>query len=233
MSDLPLDLDPNLALRIKNATLEIANEYNRLSRQIEKKTQQLDSLLAANGPAGPFPMDFAGMQNRRYNIDFVFEAEDQLSGLPQPLFNGIQEKGVTIESGTIFRCAYVESFVRAIGTGVDRFSGLPTVVQATLSWDSRLNMFDFMWRLRDTGTDREWTNLPQPSLFLGGGYLGPLWLPRRVVLGGGTQILAEVAPFLAVADTSGIFGFFFGGSVTTYELHMSFVGHEEPDRSAP
>jgi len=199
--------------------VEIANEYRRLQRQLESKTQQLSALLEVNAEAGAFPTDFAGVQNRRYSIDFQFNVGDL-----QP-----QERSVIIEGGTIFRCAYIESFVRAVGTSDDPYSASPISVSATLPWNQRLVTFDYMWRIRDTGTDREWVDQPQPSLFGGGGYLGPLWLPRRNILGGGSVIYATIEPFLN-NDTSEFFGGLAG--VQQYITQLSFVGHEVPDGSA-
>ncbi len=224
MSESPLD--------DKLALLNIANEYNRLNRQLDSKTQQLEALLEANGEAGDFPTDFVGMRNRRYNIDFSFkpgvQSEDFVGVMisnPEP-----QERSVTIESGTIFRCAAVETFLRAVGDSVDTFSGDPVAVQMSLSWDQRVDSFDYMWSVRDTGTDREWVNCPQPSLFGGGGYVGPLWLPRRIVLSGNTVLFAYVDPFLSKSaigpNNQATF------TVEEYILQMSFIGHEMPDRSA-
>lgn len=198
--------------------IQIANEYRRLQRQLESKQQQLSSLLEANGEAGDFPTDFEGIQNRRYNIDFQFKPDELIP----------QEKSVMVNTGTIFRCAAMESFVRAIGTGEDAFITAPVAVQVTLSWDQRVNLFDYMFRVRDTGTDREWFNNPQPAIFGGGGYIGPLWFPRRNVLGGGTVIYAEVAPFASSSTGS---AFFSDGTVESYILQLSFIGHEVPDRS--
>lgn len=203
----------------------LGNEYNRLERQLAAKTSQLEALLATNAEAGAFPTDFEGALNRRYSIEFMFEPEASTveAALLQP-----QERSVTIESGTIFRCAYVESFLRAVGTADDPFGG-PATVQATLPWNDRRTYFDYLWRVRDTGTDREWCDTPQPSWFFGGGYVGPLWLPRRNILSGGTTVYATVEPFRnrdAMAT-----GFFAGGSISQYLLQMSFVGHQVPDDS--
>ncbi len=200
--------------------IELANEYRRLQRQLESKTQQLDALLRVNAEAGDFPTDFDGVRNRRYSIEMSFEA-----GSLEP-----QESSVQVEKGTIFRCAAVESFVRAIGTAGDPYTGDDATVQATLPWDQRFISFDFLWRLRDTGTDREWTDQPQPALFLGGGYTEPLWLPRRTILGGGTKIFANVDPFQSVTDDTSSF-FQGGGSVERYLVQISFIGHDVPDGS--
>ncbi len=202
---------------------EIANEYRRLERQLQAKTQQLQSLLAVNGEAGEFPTDFDGAQPRRYSIEYHFVAGDL-----QP-----QERSVNIENGTIFRCAYMESFVRAIGTAADVYSDADVSVQVTLPWNSRVNMFDYFWRIRDSGTDREWMDNAQPSLFGGGGYVGPLWFPRRNILSGGTVVSASIEPFKSIADFAGQSGTFFNdGAVQQYVVHMSFVGHDVPDNTA-
>jgi hypothetical protein len=207
----------------------IANEYRRLQRQLEAKQAQLASLMEINGEAGDFPTDFDGAVNRRYSIDFTFPPGVGFFSDPLP---EAQERSVQIEKGTIFRCAYIESFVRAIGTGEDTFVAPPTepAVQATVPWDLRVLFFDYFWNVRDTGTDREWCSSPQPALFGGGGYTGPLWLPRRQVLGGGTVIYASVAPFLARdVDTIPVF---FQNGIQSYTVQMSFVGHSVTDRSA-
>lgn len=212
-------MDP---LAVQQAIVDLTNEYRRLQRQLEAKTQQLESLTSKNAPGGQFPTDFDGARNRRYTIEFDIQA-----GSTVPV-----ERSVNIETGTIFRCAYVESFVQAIGQASDRFTGEPVTVFATLPWGSRLVYFDFLWKIRDTGTDREWCDQPQPSFFLGGGYVEPLWLPRRAVLGGGTSLFAEINPFVSVTDAGDLPGFFFGGAITAYRVKISFVGHEVPDRSA-
>lgn len=216
MSDV---MDP---VEIQQAIVDLTNEYRRLQRQLESKTQQLEALTAPNAVGGSFPTDFAGARNRRYTVEVDFQAGSLVP----------QERSVNVEGGTIFRCAYVESFVQAIGQGIDRFSDEPITVFATLPWGSRLNYFDFFWKIRDTGTDREWCDQPQPSLFLGGGYVEPLWLPRRVVLGGGTTLFANIEPFLSVTDATGLPGFFYNGAINAYRVKLSFVGHEVPDRSA-
>lgn len=216
MSDV---MDP---IAIQQAIVDLTNEYRKLQRQLEGKTQQLESLTAKNAPGGQFPTDFDGARNRRYTIEFDFQAGSLVP----------QERSINVENGTIFRCAYVESFVQAIGQGIDRYSSQPVTVFATLPWGSRLNYFDFFWKIRDTGTDREWCDQPQPSLFLGGGYIEPLWLPRRAVLGGGTALFAAIEPFVSLVDAGDLPGFFYGGSINAYRVKLSFVGHEVPDRSA-
>lgn len=215
---------------IQQEVVALTNEYRRLDRQLASKEAQLSALLSVNGEAGPFPTDFDGVLNRRYSIDVVFDTPPDASVLNDYLQP--KELPVIVDAGTIFRCAAIETFVTAIGTGVDPYSGNDTTVQATLAWDARLNYFDFLSRIRDTGTDREWFDRPQPSLFLGGGYTGPLWLPRRVILGGGTVIYASIEPFRNIRTVSALSGgFFVGGSVSQYVVQVSFIGHQVPDNS--
>lgn len=202
----------------------IVHEYRRLNAELAQKTQQLDSLLATNGEQGDFPTDFEGAQNRRYSVDFEFKP-----GVLEP-----QERSVTVANGSIFRCAYMETFIKAVGTAFDEATAQSLSVGVTLPWNERLRLFDFFWTIRDTGTDREWVDFPQPSLFGGGGYVGPFWYPRRVILGGGNRIIAGVQPFLNVVNP--VSTFFPGpeggpGTIQQYTVQISFVGHEVPDRS--
>jgi ABC-type glutathione transport system ATPase component len=76
---------------------QLSLEYGKLQRQLEAKTQQLESLTSKNAPGGQFPTDFDGARNRRYTIEFDVQA-----GSTVPV-----ERSVNIETGTIFRCAYV------------------------------------------------------------------------------------------------------------------------------
>ena len=198
---------------------EIVAEYRRLQRQLENKTAQLDSLLAPGAQAGPFPVDFEGAIPRRYSVEFRFAVGDKVA----------QERSVQVASGTVFRCAAMESWLRAVGTAADPYTAASTTVQVTLNWSNRLLSFDYLWRVRDTGQDREWCSTPQPSLFGGGGYLGPLWLPRRTPIGGGTSIFVEAAPFLNQSPPAGFGSFFDGGAVSEYLLQVCFWGHEVPD----
>lgn len=220
MSDAPNNLE--------NMYSEIIAEYRRLDRQVAEKTARLEALLAANAEAGAFPLDFGGALDKRYGIDFSFKP-----GIYDP-----QELAVQIDAGKVFRCAAIETFVSGVGTADDPFSGDPVSVQATFPWNLRLASltnggpyFDFMWRVRDTGYDHEWNDTPQPSLFAGGGYFGPLWLPRRRILGGGANIFVNLQPIFNADDVSS--GFFANGACTEYTVHFSFVGHEVPDTSEP
>lgn len=199
----------------------IVHEYRRLNAELAQKTQRLDSLLATNSEQGDFPTDFEGAQNRRYNIDFEFQP-----GVLEP-----QERSVTVANGSIFRCAYMETFVKAIGTSTEPLTEQPLSVGITLPWNDRLELFDFFWTVRDTGTDREWVDLPQPSLFGGGGYVGPFWFPRRIILGGGNRIVVGINPFRSLI--SSLSNLFTGpeASIQKYNVLVSFVGHEVPDRS--
>lgn len=214
-----------------NELVDIANEYRRLQRQLEQKTARLEALRAVNGEAGQFPTDFEGALNRRYSIEFLFQPPPANPTDAETIASlQAQERQVVIEQGTVFRCAYVESFLRAVGTALDPFSGLSTTVQATLPWNDRRRYFDYLWTVRDTGTDRDWVAPPQPSWFGGGGYTGPLWLPRRTILSGGTSLYARVEPFRSQNADEG--GFFSGGTISQYILQMSFVGHQVPDNES-
>jgi hypothetical protein len=85
--------------------------------------------------------------------------------------------------------------------------------------------------LRDSGTDREWQDRPQPSLFCGGSYLGPLWFPRRLILSGGTTVYGLVQPTV-IGPLS---AYFSGddGNVQGYTVQIDIWGHQVPDNSAP
>lgn len=213
--------------------VQLASEYREVQRRLQARTQQLEALLAVNAEAGDFPAsNFDGIRNRRYSVDFVFTPDENLvSEIYARDGELTQEQDVIVDAGTIFRCAYVESFLQAVGAAVDPYSGDSTTAQVTVPWNVRLQAFDFFWRIRDTGSDREWCGTPQPSLFLGGGYWGPLWLPKRNILGGGTVISVQVNPFLINGSGNALNFFGSGGTISKYLLQVSFVGHDVQDGS--
>lgn len=218
------------AAEIQAQLVEVANEYNRLQRQLESKTQRLDALLAANGRAGDFPVDFLGAIPRVYALTASFDVLDP----DNTVYEGIEpvEADFTVDRGTIFRAAYMESVVRAVGTATDPYTSpaVASAVQATLPWNSRLRVFDYTLFLRDTGTDREWQDRPQPSMFGGGSYVGPLWFPRRCILSGGTTVYGLIQPTVIAP----IAEYFNGdsGTVQSYTVQINIWGHQVPDTSA-
>lgn len=164
---------------------------------------------------------------RRYSVEFSFEP-----GVTQP-----QEKSFTVNAGTVFRCHSLETSFRVIGqAAVDDGGGGVTsgqFVNVTLPWStvsgggstrssSRQRFFDYEWQVRDTGSDREWQNVRQPSIFMLTGALSPAWLPVQATLRGSSEVFVRIDPFYSVANiTNGPFN-----SIESFILHISFAGTE-------
>jgi hypothetical protein len=152
-----------------------------------------------------------------------------------------------VDGGTNFYCSTIESSVRFTGNvRVNTIApsgaapiyteGQPATI--TLGYGNpnpgtnegiyRQSMFSFDWFIRDTGSDRDWQNVPQPDVFLCSGRLGPLILPAFSRVKGGSEVEATVTPTLNVSAD----GVFFNDTVaettslTKITVQLSFHGFE-------
>jgi hypothetical protein len=162
-----------------------------------------------------------------------------------------QLESFVVDAGTYFYCNKVESSVRFTGNvRVTDFSdqflpstfieGQPGTV--TLGWGNsgsaaaassanfRNDMFDFNWEIRDTGSDREWQNIPQPDVFLCSGRLSGARLPIFGRVKGGSEVEVRVSPFVNRPSEGVFFSELVQGTTTSkirkIVVQISFHGYE-------
>ena len=178
----------------------IVNEVKRLERFIEKRAKALvhleDKSQRRTAP-------------RRYVLEFSIPAGT--GALNQPITRSF----VVDKEAARFFCQDVVCSVSVVG----EIAGVANSNKLTLSpeWTGSL---DFLWRIRDTSTDREWQNEPLPRYFMASGLTAGLNMPWSSPLRPGAEIETTIVTTLASA---GILGF---TSVLSYTLQIAFVGFE-------
>ena len=183
-------------------------EMRRLERLLGLRKRELDDLEQK--------IDLRRPRNRRYNVDFVFAAQDD----PAVEFIDNEDRSVVINSGTRF-------FVKEIQMGFSLTSAGATF---NLGPGFMKTVFDFQWRVRDTGSDREWSNDWLPSEFLYSGDIRGLNLGRNhALLSGGAELFASVRTTKSsVGGGTSLFQ-----DIESFSLQLSFVGIEVPEAFGP
>lgn len=188
--------DDVLADRVETA------ELRRLERLLEQRRLELDELQAK--------ADLRRPVNRRYNIDFTFPFQAD----PSVDFIYTEDRSAAIAKGTRFFVKTLEMGFQITSTGAT-FNMGPLFMK---------RFFDFQWRIRDTGTDREWSNDWLPSEFLYSGDVRGLALGRNhCLVSGGTDLTASVRVTRSKNPDS-LFT-----SIEAFGLQIGFVGVEVPE----
>lgn len=188
----------------------IINQLRRTDRAIESRKKRIQEALKEKESAGR-------IFNKRYVLEFGFT----------PRF----EEGV---SATFDVLPVTRSFV--VDRDIKRFFcqelsvavlavGLPYQQQAasklTLPWYAAQRLMPFTWQVRDTSTDRDWSDAPLPSVFMQQGFVGGYRLPAAVVVEPGTEVQAVIQPnFLRNSVQPYI------QTLSSVEVQFSFIGFE-------
>lgn len=207
-------------------------EYRSLQRQLESKHAEFESLKKA------LETEQKPRRNKRYSVEFAISPD-------QPL-NTEHISTFVVDKGTRFHCMQIEDTTRMQGDDADNDAILLSLPKSQL-----FGVFDYDFRVFDTGSDREWFNVTKPetqdfvgmsnangttgyvtSQVLMSGLLSGLQLPRCAILAGGTEVVVGIKPLLAATtiyargpypNPNTLFS-----SVSEYILQLSFVGFEEP-----
>lgn len=195
----------------------LINEYNKTERAIKARQSQI-AALKAEVKKEPLALT---RRPKVYQVEFDYAPGDLQT----------QQKTFTVDGATIFRPVTIGTSLRVIGEAA---SG--QVAQITIGYgigplpggfgdagSYRNENFDFFWRIRDTGSDREWQNEWQPSVFLMSGHITPLWLPIAGRINGGSEVSVEIDPIINRAVASELFN-----TVSSFRLTFQFHGSEEP-----
>lgn len=183
-------------------------ELRRLERALAARKKELDELEAK--------IDLARPRNRRYNADFSFAFVDDAT----QEYIYVDEKAPTVAKGTRFFVLELELGFQIVSDGA-AFNMGPTFMR---------NFFDFEWRVRDTGSDRDWSNDWLPSQFLFSGDVRGFCPKSPFVCSGGADIVTSVRVTRS-RDTLGEGDLF--TNIEAFELQIGFVGVEVPEAFEP
>lgn len=204
----------------------LINEVRRIEHAVVQRKALLAKLEQQMRDQGDGVLNLERERPQRYSVEFSFVPGDL-----QP-----QERSFLVEGGTLFKCNQLESSFRVVGAAAVDDGGGGTLAgqnaQVTLPWapvtgnrpSARQAYFDYLWRVRDTGSDRDWQNSNQPSIFMLTGSLMPVVLPVRARIVGGSEVFVTIDPFFSRSVFGSNVGLFF--TVSQYIVHVSFFGTE-------
>lgn len=161
-----------------------------------------------------------GIRNFRYVLDMDFPAVGFPADSDAPLELPPRRASAVVDRATRFYVKRIESVFQAVGTNSD---GLAATV--VIPPPMRELSCAFEYKVRDTGSDRNWQNDWLPwSLTLSGNLRGIGFKKAHAVLSGGAEIVLDVRGQVT-AKGAGDFGF---SAVTKWSLTFCFIGVEVP-----
>jgi hypothetical protein len=207
------------------------NEYQRLERAIEARRKRIEGLEKGS--------PVIVQRNFRYVLDYTFdftapegaEVNVVAETPPAQTRSFIVKSESTGENGkrTHFFVKSIEASyaILASQVGVEP----PVGQRFFIGPDYRRNFFDFTWRVRDTGSDREWQNTALPAQLLLTGNVNPLLFGNgHCMLSGGTEVLVDIVPTFSGNILAELDGEFFAtpaiGDIRSHFLQVCFVGVE-------
>ena len=227
---------------------DLLRECAALEKEIQKRESKLHSLASSLSWG-----DMLLNRPKRYSVDISLPPPPVSQALTEDfrtqMLEGLQPQveSFVIDGGTNFYCNSVETSVRFTGAtrlctdvgqgvGGTYVEGQPATITVGYGVGSpdasvgvvRNNMLGFDWEIRDTGSDREWSNVPQPDVFLASGRLGPTQLPIFGRMKGGSEIEVKISPFL-ISLSQGIFFLDIQTNISSIEditVQVSFHGYE-------
>jgi len=163
-------------------------------------------------------------KNWRYNINFNIPFAEGVDDPTQPPKVELVESFVT-KKGTRFYVRSIEFAFTVQGTVSSDMGPVP--VTLGLAPAAMSTIFQFGWKVRDTGSDREWQDDFLPWSMLCSTHINGFRLGRgHCELSGGSQVLTTVG----VTYSNIALGTFLVGlaSLTSAQLQFNYVGVEVP-----
>lgn len=166
------------------------NEYQRLERAIDARKKRIEALEKGSPDIR--------QRNFRYVLDFNFDYSTYPALPPAQTRTFVVKSESDNGKKTRFYVKSIEmTYALLASQVVDQ--GPPVVAgpgqRFFISPDYRRNFFDFTWRIRDTGSDREWQNTDMPSQLLMTGNVNPLLLGNgHCMLSAGTEVSMQIVP---------------------------------------
>lgn len=170
------------------------NEYQRLERAIDARKKRIEALEKGS--------PLIKQRNFRYVLDFNFDYIEPevalLEGNPIVAVTPAPQTRSFIVKSEAAEGKRTHFYVKSIEASYALFAASENDLigqRFFMSPDYRRNFFDFTWRIRDTGSDREWQNTALPSQLLLTGNVNPLLFGNgHCMLSSGTEVLLEVVP---------------------------------------
>ena len=186
----------------------------KLTEEIAARRKKLEALENDIPKAAPF----------RYVVDFKFPYVEIRPALTRPTDEMVQT--FTVKKDTKFYLKAIEIAYTASGP-TPVFAGPDISISPTLPNQYRSQVFDFQWKVRDTGSDREWQNDFLPSaMLLSGNKTGLQFFRGHSFLSGGSEVYVTMGPVFHYNGALGVdLGKYTGlSSIVEANLQVSFIG---------
>jgi len=182
----------------------LVNELRRIDRATADVQRMLDAADKKSG-MHVFP--------RRYSVETSFDVVT----FPQTPTPDVKSFVVDRDCQAFF-CEEIDYTLLAVGT----IAVTATANKITITPRIRGIVCPFLWRVRDSSSDRDWQDQALPSFLLGSGQLSGHRLPKWAILPPGAEVQTSVEPLLTAATVAG----FTASTVQRYVVQMSFIGFE-------
>jgi hypothetical protein len=169
----------------------IVNELRRIDRAIERREKALQAIDKKEGMR-TFP--------RRYVIDLPVD-------IPATPLRFVTEADLTPTTRSFvidrdckrFFCHQMTASLIVRGDS----NAIPASLTPPTGTDLSTSLF-FLWKVRDTSTDRDWSDYPLPSYVMPVvSLIGNHLLPAPAVLDPGTEVEVSLKPITAILDIAG------------------------------
>jgi len=190
----------------------IVNQLRRTDRAIDKRQKLLSQVVDTPVKGRTF--------NRRYALEFSFA--------PDPDFFGTTPVSPETRSFVVERdCKrfFCQEIVATTLVVASRYpvgnEPVPPANKLTISPSSAWRLMPYTWIVRDTSTDREWSDAPLPYTYVQQSHVGGYRLPSWAVLEPGTEVQVTIAPNYVSPDLPPEYVV-----VSRAEVIFSFIGFE-------
>lgn len=194
----------------------IVNQLRRTDRAIKARR---DRLKEAEQP------DKGRTFNRRYVLEFSFD-NTLYNGGSVSTFNRLilpQVRSFVVDRDCKrFYCQELVATMLVVGSPSSE-SGFPAppAQKYTLPPIGCFQAMSYTWRVRDTSTDRDWSDSPLPSTYVQQSNVGGYRLPSWALLEPGTELQVTLAPTFAALSIPTI-----ASVLSKIEVNFSFIGFE-------
>jgi hypothetical protein len=190
----------------------IINQLRRTDRAIEARKKRIQEALKEKESSGR-------IFNKRYVLEFGFAAPPYVGDRTSTDLDVLPVTRSFVVDRDVKRFFCQELSFSFLVVGVPYQQQIATKV--TIPWFAAQALMPFTWQVRDTSTDRDWSDAPLPSVFAQQGFVGGYRLPAAVVVEPGTEVQATVRPnFIRNTLVSYL------ASLSSVEIQFSFIGFE-------
>jgi hypothetical protein len=188
----------------------IINQLRRTDRAIEARKKRIQEALKEKESGGR-------IFNRRYVLEFGFTPQSEQGASATFNVLPVTRSFVVDRDSKRFFCQEVSFALLAVGLPFQQ----QTASKLTLPWYAAQRVMPFTWQVRDTSTDRDWSDAPLPSVFAQQGFVGGYRLPAAVVLEPGTEVQTTIQPNFVRNNVAPYIEILSG-----IEVQFSFIGFE-------